>query len=168
MKSLLRTRLVKSRFIALLTLGLSAVVVGATPPPVFASVSPAFVALHVLEPKEVQIDGAAFSFATTRSVKGKLLAYQSARIALETSVAAQDEAYEQYLKLSALSDAEVKALYPSGHYRATLAESVRYYNEKQVQAELALQAAEVALLEVTGGEALTDRDMADLHSVLGL
>lgn len=168
MMSLLRARLVKSRFVALLNLGLTAVVVSASPPPVFASVSPAFVALHTLETSEVQIDGATFSFTSAKSVERKLLSYKTARLTLEESVAAQNEAYEQYLRLSELSDTEVKAMYPSGDYRATLAESVRFYNEQQLQAEIALQAAEIALLEVTGGEALTDRDMADLHSALGL
>ena len=168
MMSLLRARLIKTRFVALLNLGLSAVVVSASPPPVFASVTPAFVALRTLETNEVQIDGATFSFTSTKSAERSLLSYKNARLTLEESVTAQNEAYEQYLRLSELSDAEMKALYPSGDYRATLAEAVRFYNEKQVQAELALQAAEVALLEVTGGEALTDRDMADLHSVLGL
>jgi hypothetical protein len=168
MTQLLQTRLIKSRFIALLNLGLSAVVLGASSPPVYADVSPAALALHVFGEGDAQLDKAALSSASLNSIQGKLFAYKRARMALEESVAAQNNAYEKYLELSDMSGAEVSLQFPGGHYRATLAEAVRFYNDKQAQAEIKFHNAEMALMEVTDGEKLSDEDMSELHDILGL
>lgn len=168
MKTFFQTKLIKPRFIALLNLGLSAVVLGASSPPVHADVSPAVLALHVFGDREAQIDKIALSTASPSSIEGKLFAYKRARLTLEESVAAQNKAYNQYLELSVLSGAEVSTQFPGGHYRATLAEAVRFYNDKQAQAELDFHKAELALIDVTAGEALSAEEMSELHDILGL
>ena len=108
------------------------------------------------------------SSASPSSIHGKLFAYKRARMALEESVEAQNNAYEKYLELSDMSDPEVSFQFPGGHYHATLAEAVRFYNDKQAQAEIKFHNAEMALMEVTDGEKLSDEDMSELHDILGL
>jgi len=73
MVSLLRSGSVKTRFTALLTLGLSAVVYSAQPPALHAGVAPVYVVLQTYADRTQPIAPGVLSEASPSSIKGMLL-----------------------------------------------------------------------------------------------
>ena len=168
MMLLLRSGLEKSRFIALLTLGLSASVVTASPPILHTQVSPAVLVLHHYGDGKAQLDKARLMEAAPHSVHGKLYAYQCARRKLEESVAAQNEAYEAYMALLDLSRVEVIARFPAGDYHSNVAAAVGEYHSLQSQAAADFRATKYALMALAGERIMSDAEMMSLHHLLEL
>lgn len=168
MVSLLRSGSVKTRFTALLTLGLSAVVYSAQPPALHAGVAPVYVVLQTYADRTQPIAPGVLSEASPSSIKGMLFSYQQARLALERSVAQQDAAYRAYLGLSGLTDAQVARFFPSGVYPKILEGSLQRYNTHQSQAEIDLITTNTALNRLSSGVILGHDEMLKLHIILGL
>ncbi len=174
MTSLLGRGLLRSRFVALLTLGLSAVVVGATPPPVQANTAimgqadRLAISLEVGGFDNVQTDPAILASAPSNSLEGKLFVYKNARRALVASVVDQNAAYTHFDRLQNMSEAEISEAYPAGDYKAAVADAVYIYNGLQAQAVADQIAADQALNVLSEGRPLSHDAMLELHLLLDL
>jgi hypothetical protein len=121
-----------------------------------------FEELSVLE--GVQISPAILANAPLDTIEGKLYCYQQARLALESAVAAQNEAYAAYQSVAIMDDIDIK---DGGHDTAQIAAG-EAYNLLQRQAEASQDVAQTALGDLTGGRALSYVAMTELHALLGL
>lgn len=116
----------------------------------------------------VQTSDAILSSAPVGSLEGKLYAYQQARLALESAVAAQNEAYADYRSLLLIAKAHETAGAASDRHHFAVAEAANTYNWFQQRAEEAQSVTQAALLNLCDGRGLSDMAMRELHAMLGL
>ncbi|MFT4914535.1 MAG: hypothetical protein ACI9C3_000391 [Yoonia sp.] len=174
MKTLLNSGVIMSRFVASLTLGLSAVVVGVNLPAASANTSHQFYGGSA--PISVEFDGIGsvetikilLMNGSRQSIEGKLYAYQQAHRALIDRVKVQNEALAKYTRLNEMTYVEAILAFPSGDYKFALDGAARAYNVFQERAEVAFATSELALLDLSDGERLSDAAMIELHGALGL
>jgi hypothetical protein len=110
----------------------------------------------------------AMANASANSMSGKLFTYQQARRHLVQRVTEQNAAYEAYVRLSAMNEAQAAAAYPSGNHAHALNEAAHAYNALQAQAEAAQSISDASLMSISGGQALSSAAMTELHRMLGL
>ena len=110
----------------------------------------------------------AMANAAAESMPGKLHTYQQARLHLVQRVTEQNAAYETYMRLANMSEAQTATAYPSGDYTRALNDAARAYNAFQAQAEAAQAITDASLMSLSGGRVLSNAAMADLHRMLGL
>ncbi len=111
---------------------------------------------------------AALSNAAPSSVSGKLATYRNSRLSLVDTVQKQNVAYAEYQRLSQMTAAQAAAAYPNGDYNAVLANATATYVALHDQASQLQTQSRNALLQVSGGRALSDQAVSQLHALLGL
>lgn len=110
--------------------------------------------------------GAPAAAATT--AQSDMNSYRDEQLALAAAQDAQAAALEEYIRLSDLGDDAVAAEFPDGGYDAAFTKATLAFARSQDTVKMAQAAVEQSLLQMTGGRALSDDELASLHSILGL
>lgn len=111
---------------------------------------------------------AALANAAPGSMPGKLRDYRDTFRGLLSAVAQQNLAYDEFLRLSEMSDAQIAAAYPNGGHDQALANATSTYSALRHNAATAQAQNQATLQRLTEGRALSTAAMEDLHVLLGL
>lgn len=115
-----------------------------------------------------QASQSALASASANSLPGKLYTYQQARRHLVERVNEQNVAFATYSHLAGMTEAQAVAAYPNGGHARALSDAAHSYNALQAQAEAAQSVSDASLMAVSGGRALSNNAMTELHRMLGL
>ncbi len=110
----------------------------------------------------------ALANASPDSMPGKLNTYREARLALVDAVDEQNLAYDEFQRLSGLTEDEVAAEFPDGGYEDALNGAANTYAALREAALAAQTDSKDSLLTLTEGRELSEAAMAELHNLLGL
>lgn len=116
---------------------------------------------------DVKASHGASAVASANS-QDELNSYRDERVALTAAEAEQNEALKEYMRLKGLSEDEISAEFPDGSYEAALAAATLDFAHSKETVSFAQAAVDQSLLRMTGGRALSEDELASLHSILGL
>lgn len=106
--------------------------------------------------------------ASPNSATGKLYVYQQAARSVSTLQAQVVETGDFYRALTAMSEEQFVALNPTLDYASTLTAAGQSYQDAMNALSMAETDASTSLSVLTGGRALSDSAIDELHALLGL
>ena len=109
----------------------------------------------------------ALAAAAPGTISANLRDYRDSFRGLLAVVDQQNAAYAEYLRISEMSAEQIAATYPSGNHAQAMAQAAETYNALRHNAATLQAQNQASLQRITGGRALSNAAMSDLHVMLG-